>query len=120
MDAVLHQALLVRCRGHCECHCGAKVPPGEVDHFFGRAKAEESEATCWVLSVRCHYAKTRNSPDASTWFRRFAAHCDARADELKFNNPARRAYEDAANRARARLDFVDTRRALGSTLGTRR
>ena len=105
MDTALHARLITRCRGLCECGCGAKVPPGEVDHFFGRARSEETEATCWVLSVRCHYAKTRNSPDASHWFRLFAAHCD------------RYDYFDAAKRARARLDFVDTRRGLGSALG---
>lgn len=108
MDAALHQRLLERCRGRCECNCGAKVPPGEVDHAFGRAKAEETEATCWVLSVRCHAEKTLNHPDASHWLRLFAAHSD------------RHGHAESASRARARLDFVDTRRTLGSALGTRR
>jgi hypothetical protein len=49
--------------------------PARVDHFFGRAKAEEVEATCWILSVRCHFAKTNNSPRARIWFERFINHC---------------------------------------------
>lgn len=105
MTPGLHTLLITRCRGSCECGCGAKVPPGELDHFFGRAKAEESEATCWVLSVRCHYQKTRNSPTSSEWFRRFIAHC------------RRHGYAEAQRRAEARLDFVDTRRSLGAALG---
>jgi hypothetical protein len=105
----LYRRLVERARGRCECGvCGRSIPPGIADHFFGRAKAEESEATVWMLHTTCDYAKTRNSPDASHWFRLFAAHCD------------RYGYFDAAKRARARLDFVDTRRGLGSALGARR
>jgi hypothetical protein len=108
MDAALHARLLTRCRGRCECGCGAKVPPGEIDHFFGRAKAEETEATCWVLSVRCHYAKTRNSPDGATWQRKFAEHC------------RRLGYVESQRRAEARQHFVETRGAFGTALGSRR
>lgn len=107
--------LIARCRGRCECGCDAKVPPGEVDHFFGRAKAEETEATCWVLSVRCHFEKTRNSPTSSEWFRRFIAHC-----QRQVARDGGDTYTAAAVRASARLDFVDTRRTLGSALGARR
>lgn len=107
MDPDVRHRVLTRCLSRCECGCGAKLPPGELDHFFGR-REEETEANCWFLSVRCHYAKTNNSPNASTWLRKFAEHCD------------RHGYTESATRARARLDFVDTRRMLGSALGARR
>lgn len=42
--------------------------------MFGRAKALESVANCWMLLPACHFAKTRNSPDAATWLRRFIEH----------------------------------------------
>jgi len=106
MDQDVRHAVIVRSQNRCECGCGRKIPPGELDHAFGRAKAEETVETCWMLSVQCHFEKTRNHPDASTWLRRFAEHCD------------RHGYTEAASRARARFDFVDTRRTLGSALGT--
>jgi hypothetical protein len=109
MDAELHRRLLIRCRGRCECGCGAKVPPGEVDHFFGRPpRADENETTCWVLSVRCHYAKTRNSPSNAFWQGRFAEHCRGLG------------YYESMHRAEARKHFVETRGAFGTALGARR
>jgi hypothetical protein len=110
MDAELHRRLLLRCRGRCECGaCGATVPPGEVDHFFGRPpRAEETEATCWVLSVRCHYEKTRNHPSNAEWQRRFIEHCRPYG------------YFESLKRAEARLHFVETRGAFGSALAARR
>lgn len=108
MDAEVHRQVLIRCRGLCECGCGRKLPPGELDHFFGRAKAEETVENVWALSVQCHFEKTRNHPTASTWFLRFIKHC------------GKYSYAEAALRAEARLDYVDTRRMLGSALGARR
>ncbi len=107
MKPGLYERLVERARYACEVCC-IRLPPGECDHFFGRAKAEETEATCWMLCPQCHFAKTRCYPDASAWLRKFAEHCD------------RHGYIESAERARARLDFVDTRRALGSALGQRR
>jgi hypothetical protein len=104
----LHAQLTTRCRGRCECQCGARVPPGEIDHFFSRSKAAEGTDTCWVLSVRCHYEKTRNHPTSSEWLRRFIEHCK------------RHGYTESQQRAEARLQFVDTRRQLGAALGARR
>lgn len=103
MDQRLYQRLVERARGRCECSCGLAVPPGEVDHMFGR-RVDENEATCWVLSVRCHYAKTRNHPDASHWLRLFIEHC------------RKHGYMESQHRAEARLHFVDTRRKLGAAL----
>ena len=104
----LYGRLAGRARGHCECGCLKPIPPAHADHFFGRRKAEESEATVWLLHVDCDFAKTRNHPSSTAWLARFAAHCD------------RYGYAESATRARARIDFVDTRRMLGSALGTRR
>lgn len=75
MTPAVNDAVVKRCAGKCECGCGASVPPGERDHFFGRAKADETEATVWVLTPRCHYQKTQNFPDAGTWLLRFMRHC---------------------------------------------
>jgi hypothetical protein len=108
MDAALHARLLTRCRGRCECGCGTRIPPGECDHFFGRAKAEETEATCWMLCPACHYAKTRNHPSNAEWQQRFIEHC------------RRHGFYESMHRAEARKHFVETRGALGSALGSRR
>lgn len=104
MSPELRHRLFSRARGQCECGCGAFVPPGECDHFFGRAKAEESEATCWVLTPRCHFAKTRNSPDGGYWLERFIVHCD------------RWGYNESVIRARARLEMVTTRHQFNRAL----
>lgn len=76
MNADVRQAVLTRARGFCECQCGTRVPPGEVDHFMGRAKAKESIENCWVLTVACHLRKTRNEPSAAEWLRKFIAHTE--------------------------------------------
>lgn len=104
MDVDLRIRLLTRARGMCECNCGRRIPPGEADHFFGRAKAEETDATVWMLSVDCHFAKTRNHPTVSTWLERFIAHCK------------KHGYDEAILRAQARLVYADTRRSLGAAL----
>lgn len=108
MDVELRRRLLIRCKGHCECGCGRKVPPGEVDHYFGRAKAEETEATCWVLSVQCHFEKTRNHPSNAEWQRRFIEHA------------RRLGFFESVKRAEARLHFVETRGIFGTALAARR
>lgn len=75
MTPELHQAIVTRCRGVCECGCGKRVPPGEVDHFFGRAKAPEDAQHCWLLHVDCHKAKTDSVPDRRAWLLKFIAFC---------------------------------------------
>ncbi len=101
----LYQALAARAECRCENpDCRRSIPPASADHFFGRARADEVEFTVWLLCKDCDYAKTRNSPDASTWLRRFIEHCK------------RYGYVDSQQRAEARLVFVDTRRELGARL----
>lgn len=108
MTPQLYRRLVERCRGTCECGCGTRVPPGEADHFFSRAKAEETEATCWILTVKCHYAKTRNHPNNAEWQRKFIEHS------------RRHGYAESQRRAEARLHFVETRGTLGTALGALR
>lgn len=66
-----------RARGNCEA-CGAWVgedgEQGHLDHFFGRAKVQESASNCWGLCVACDDSKTNNRPAASYWLARFAVH----------------------------------------------
>lgn len=106
MSPDLHQTLVDRARGRCECGCGAYLleTGKEVDHFFGRAKAEEGESTCWVLSPACHFRKTRNSPDGGYWLRLFIKHCE------------RWGYNESVIRAEARLAMVDTRQQFNRAL----
>lgn len=99
----LYQALAARARGRCECQCGRLIPPAHADHFFGRAKAEETEFNVWLLSVECDYAKTNNRPSAGVWLERFMAHCARYAGD---------GYRQAQERAHAKLDWL---RAKGTT-----
>lgn len=100
MKPGLREAVLERAGGTCECGCGQPLFRAEIDHAFGRARAEESLETCWALTPRCHFAKTNNSPSAAHWLTRFEAHAEAHG------------YFAAAARARTRLFFVNARTAL--------
>lgn len=97
MTPELYQQLITRAAGKCEC-CGRSLNAREVDHFFSRAKAEESMETCWVLHPDCHFAKTTNVPSSAQWLLRFIAHC------------GRHGYVQAATRAQARLEWRETYR----------
>lgn len=94
MHPDLYAFLIARARGVCECGCKRQLRAREVDHFFGRAKAEESAETCWVLTPECHYAKTNNVPNADHWLLKFIAHC-GRLD-----------YAAAAARAQLRREWL--------------
>lgn len=78
MKKSIAEAVLSRADGKCEgCRCALghfdRAP--ELDHFFGRARAADSEDTIWVLCRTCHHNKTNNKPDAERWFRWFLEHC---------------------------------------------
>jgi hypothetical protein len=89
--------LAARAHGKCEA-CGCFLGDrGELDHFFGRAKAEELESTCWLICSECHYSKTRNHPNAAHWLSLFIAHC------------VRWGYHESRQRAEARRDFVNAK-----------
>lgn len=78
MNQLVRTLVLSRARGLCEA-CTAPFGGGfesaTIDHFFGRAKADEDLVTCWALCVRCHDAKTNNRPNAAHWQLGFARHC---------------------------------------------
>lgn len=89
-----------RADGKCECGCTRSLAFGgsELDHFFGRAKAKQSVANCWLLAKQCALDKTRNTPSAAYWFGRFISHA------------TRYGYHDEAERARDRLSAVEMTR----------
>jgi hypothetical protein len=96
-------AVFERAGGECECGCGrvfGPADPGELDHFFGKAR-EESVESCWALTRWCHHQKTVNAPSAAEWLARFAGHC------------AKYLYWDTWRHAKSRLQFVETRAELG-------
>lgn len=45
-----------------------------ADHFFGRAKAEETIATVWLIGENHHRDKTDNNPSAVEWAEKFVIH----------------------------------------------
>lgn len=108
-----------RCGGICECGCmqpvlrwngwTAGIPPNvvaQLDHFFPRREGQSVE-TCWILRASCHLSKTRNEPDAASWFRKFIIHARMHARTDPTGN-----YERALRKAQDRLAFVETRSAL--------
>lgn len=73
----VYRAVKARAAGRCEA-CGARRGAAmHMDHFWGRAKADESVETCWMLCPHCDRLKTENVPSRMEWLVRFAAHCAA-------------------------------------------
>lgn len=72
----IRSAVFARADGACEA-CGKHITEesGHLDHFFGRAKVEQSASNCWALCLTCDDAKTNSRPTASAWLGRFIAHC---------------------------------------------
>lgn len=107
----LRDAVYARARGRCECGCNARLDVSatrnlfsersrELDHFFGRSKVGATVETCWVLSRRCHRAKTENKPSRSVWLSRFITHCQLHG------------YVAAAELAQAKLDWLNTKMGM--------
>jgi 5-methylcytosine-specific restriction endonuclease McrA len=93
--AEVREAVMNRSVGLCEA-CVKDLTltdPGELDHFFGKARAESVES-CWLLCRACHRAKTDNNPSAAWWLDRFDAHA-------RFYG-----YTAESKRARARLEGI--------------
>lgn len=101
MNQDVRRLVFSRSRGKCEC-CGLPMSAGELDHFFGRAKAPETVETCWALRSSCHYAKTNNSPTKSTWLLKFIAHC------------GKYGFASAAARAQKDFEWVEQKKAFAS------
>ncbi len=74
MDAKVYAAVSARENGRCACGCGQRISPGHADHFFGRAKAEETEFNVWLLHPLCDLRKTQNKPTAGYWLRLCSEH----------------------------------------------
>lgn len=72
----LRIAVVTRAAGRCEA-CGDSVTTktSEMDHVFGRARAEDFE-TVWMLCRPCHFAKTNALPSREAWLRRFHRHAE--------------------------------------------
>lgn len=104
MTPELYQQVMARARGLCECGCKRHLRAREVDHFFGRAKAEETLDNVWALHPDCHFEKTNNVPHRRHWLLKFIAHC------------GRHGYAQAAIRAQSKLEWDD---AMGPRSGAR-
>ena len=106
----IREAVFARAGGHCECGCGGQdgpgMPltfanqPGELDHFWGRGKAQQTVENCWALSRLHHRAKTLGIPDRAGWISAFIRHCE------------KHGYSGEAGRAKAELYFVETKSEL--------
>lgn len=100
----IRAAVMERADGRCE-HCGwafQSFNPGELDHAFGRARAESVE-TCWALCRDCHRQKTNNDPSAAHWLEAFAE----LAEGLN--------YSESASRARALLAKHEAKSSLSQS-----
>jgi hypothetical protein len=90
--AAIHEAVMARAQGACEA-CQAQAGRRlEMDHFFGRVRAEQSDATCWAICPPCHRQKTENSPSAAHWLEEFIRHAE------------RHGFDDEAALAARRLE----------------
>lgn len=104
MNTSVRRAVFARAEDRCEAIGTSQRCPQraeELDHFFSRAKAEETAATCWALCRTCHHEKTNNRPSASFWLGSFIKHAE------------RHGYTAEAERAANRLAFVEQRSAFG-------
>lgn len=99
--AAVRRACEDRSRGRCEvAGCGGVGV--ELDHFFGRGKAPETVATCWMLCRSCHRDKTLNRPDRIAWLDTYQGHCAAYGYVTEWNRASSlRALEEAQHPARA-------------------
>lgn len=91
MNKQVRAAVVTRAGGFCEACCRYVGDEGHADHFFGRAKAEESAATVWLLCLQCDDAKTHNRPSAAVWLERFTLHASLHG------------YKEATERAQVKL-----------------
>lgn len=96
MNKDIRRAVFARAAGFCECGCGKAVTEetGHLDHFFGRAKAEEAVSNCWALTPEHDHARTVNEPSASYWLVRFVRHA------------AKHGYKSEEDRALTKLEAL--------------
>lgn len=96
MNKLVREQVFARAAGVCECGCAQPLGEGELDHFFGRAKADETVAACWALRRDCHRAKTDNRPSAVQWLLKFIRHSGIHAGS---------GYATAGARAQQQLEW---------------
>lgn len=74
MNKSIRAACVERSEGRCE-GCGKWAGESlHADHFWGRAKADETEGNVWMLCPRCDDEKTRNYPSNAFWVLLFRSH----------------------------------------------
>lgn len=120
--ADIRRECLRRAGGVCECGCGQSLALEEsapweagfpeLDHMFGRGNGRlpQSSETCWLLRADCHRQKTRNEPDAATWWKKFLVHATRQVAATSGVEQAQ--WAKVANAASARLRFVEVRASL--------
>lgn len=91
--SAVRDAVMSRANGYCEVCRIHSACPLELDHFFGRARAESVD-TCWAVCRWCHHKKTNNSPSAQHWLRAF----------IEWSG--RYGFHESAAKAQARLDAI--------------
>lgn len=99
--AAIRAAVMKRAGKYCEA-CLSFCPSPEMDHFFGRVRAAQSERSCWSLCRLCHREKTNNAPSAAHWLEAFVAHCE------------RHGYREEAGMAVRRLGMVQAKATLSA------
>lgn len=94
----LRAQVFLRAEDKCES-CGKYIAfdSGRMDHFFGRAKAEQALANCWALCIDCDTRKTVNAPSAAWWLGQFILHA------------TRYGYSAEAERAGAKLQALQAK-----------
>lgn len=101
MDKQVRNDVFARAIGFCESPiCGRSISTesGHLDHFFGRAKAEETIENCWALCVTCDNAKTGSKPDAMHWLRLFVRHLarHLQRGDFRYQAPLERTFTKMA------------------------
>ena len=91
MNRSVRAAVMERAGGFCESCFRFVGEDGHADHFFGRAKAEETEPNVWCLCLSCDDDKTHNRPSAAVWMERFTLHASLHG------------HKEAAERAQVKL-----------------
>ncbi len=93
----IRAAVMLRAGNRCEgCFFVTFIGPSlEMDHFFPKARTQQTVRNCWALCHSCHRMKTDNRPGAAFWLEAFIAHA------------TRNDYLAEARTARSRLQALE-------------
>jgi hypothetical protein len=103
MNKQVRADVFERAAGKCEAGSCDRTPE-ELDHFFGRAKADETVENCWAICREHHREKTDNFPSRAYWLARFGLHSK------------RCGHMGALERVLQSLEFVTARSSIGDNL----